>query len=320
MREKRSPILYTSISGKNIGSTAVYDGTVSGDTSLVPAISQDIRKYPYVENGILAEKIACRPELILCGGGHVSACTAAIAKMCNFAVTVIDEREDFANSERFPQCDRIMNLPFEAALKSISSQNAYYVIVTRGHKNDRECLESILTHDFTYCGMIGSHRKVELVLDHLYKSGYPKEMIARVHAPIGLDIRANTPEEIAVSIVGQMIQCKYSGFSGVEWDEPLIHALETLPPPYAVVTIVGKHGSAPRTTGARMIVTPDGRIISSVGGGFGEYEASLKAMELLTDKTTSAVRYNCWMNNEDASNAGMICGGTIDVLIQSVRE
>ncbi len=116
-----------------------------------------------------------------------------------------------------------------------------------------------------------------------------------------------------------MIQYKYSGCSGIEWDEPLIHGFETLSPPYAVVTIIDKHGSAPRTTGARMIVTPDGHIISSVGGGFGEYEASLRAVKLLKENNIPALRYTCRMNNEDASSAGMICGGTIDVLIQAIR-
>lgn len=298
---------------------AVVDDQIYGDASLVPTQLEADVKYPVVENGILAERIVSRPELILCGAGHVSVQTAAIARMCNFAVTVIDERKDFANPERFPGCT-VINLPFEVALERISAANAYYVIVTRGHLNDRECLEQILKKDFTYCGMIGSHKKVRLVFDHLLASGYSEELIRKVCAPIGLEIGANTPEEIAVSIVGEMIRHKYSGITGVEWDEQLINALETLPPPYAVVTIVEKHGSAPRTTGARMVVTDDGTIISSVGGGFGEYEASLKAIELLHQDGTQAVRYTCMMNNEDASAAGMICGGSIDVLIQTVRS
>ena len=320
LKENRSPLLFTAISGSHIGAMAVYDGDFYGDASLIPADFGKNAEYPYIENDILAERIVCRPELILCGGGHVSVQTAHIAKMCNFSVTVIDERKEFANFERFPVADRILNLPFDEALASISPQNAYYVIVTRGHLNDRECLEAILKRNFTYCGMIGSHRKVGLVFDHIRKEGYCEELLARVHAPIGLQIGANTPEEIAVSIVGEMIQCKYSGMTGVEWDEQLIQAIETQTNPYAIVTIVEKHGSSPRSTGARMIVSSDGTIISSVGGGFGEYEAYQKAMQLLNDGRVSAIRYTCRMNNEDASNVGMICGGTIDVLIQIIRS
>lgn len=320
LRERKSPLLFTAIEGDHIGASAVWDGEEYGDSDIIPASIDENASYPYIDQGILAERIVCRPELVLCGAGHVSVQTAAIAKLCNFSVTVIDERTEFANRDRFPSCDRILNLPFSEGIRSISASNPYYVIVTRGHKNDRECLEEILKHDFTYCGMIGSRRKVDLVFDHLRENGYPEELLSRVYAPIGLKIGANTPEEIAVSIVGQLIQCKYSGLSGVEWDESLIHAIETLSPPYALVTVVNKRGSAPRSTGARMIVTPQGQIISSVGGGFGEYEAFHHAVDLLNDRECSALRYTCKMNNEDASNAGMICGGTIDVLIQAIRN
>ena len=320
LREGKSPILYTAIEGDHIGASSVWDGEAYGDIDIIPASIDESASYPYIEHEILAERIVCRPELVLCGAGHVSVQTATIAKMCNFTVTVIDERTEFANKDRFPTCDRILNMPFSEAIQSISASNPYFVIVTRGHRNDRECLETILKRDFTYCGMIGSDRKVDLVFDHLRKNGYPEELLSRVCAPIGLRIGANTPEEIAVSIVGELIQCKYSGLSGVEWDEPLIHAIETLSPPYALVTVVNKHGSAPRSTGARMIVTPQGQIISSVGGGFGEYEAFHHAIDLLNDRKCSALRYTCKMNNEDASSAGMICGGTIDVLIQAIRN
>lgn len=320
LRKQKSPLLFTAIEGGTIGASAVWDGEAYGDSGIIPASIDENATYPYIERGILAERIVCRPELVLCGAGHVSVQTASVAKMCNFSVTVIDERIEFANRARFPSCDRILNLPFSEAIQSISASNPYYVIVTRGHENDRECLEAILKRSFTYCGMIGSHRKVDLVFDYLRKNGYSEELLSKVYAPIGLRIGANTPEEIAVSIVGQLIQCKHSGLSGVEWDEPLIHAIETLPPPYALVTVVNKHGSAPRSAGARMIVTPQGKIISSVGGGFGEYEAFHHAIDLLNNHDCSALRYTCKMNNEDASNAGMICGGTIDVLIQAIRD
>ncbi len=184
LRERRSPLLFTAIEGENIGSSAVLDGETYGNPMLISSQLDQTKQYPYFEGGILAERIVCRPELILCGAGHVSVWTAKIATMCNFSVTVIDERAEFANKERFPECDRILNLSFSEALESISSSNAYYVIVTRGHKNDRECLESILKRDFTYCGMIGSRRKVSLVFDRLRENGFSEKLLSKVCAPI----------------------------------------------------------------------------------------------------------------------------------------
>lgn len=320
LKENRCPLLFTGIDGPKIGKAAVLDeGKAFGDTSLIPVSFSLEKSFPYVENGVLIERIISSPELVLCGGGHVSMQTAIVASLCNYSVTVIDEREDFANKDRFPSADRIINLPFSEAFDAIHPSNAYYVIVTRGHRDDRLCLEHILHLPYTYCGMIGSRTKVKIVFDYLLEHGYTKEMIESVHAPIGLPIKAVTPEEIAVSIVGEMIQVKNSGLSGVEWDLPLRNAIETLSEPYAMVTLVSKTGSAPRSTGARMIVTRDGTVISSIGGGLGEFDATKRARQLLSDNTAEAVRYTCQMTNFEAESAGMICGGTVDVLIQLMK-
>lgn len=311
----RSPMLFTAIEGNRIGHTAVLDDeTVYGDPSLIRTAYVDA-ELPSVQDGILIERITTPPHLILCGGGHVSVYVSRIAKMVGFRVTVIDEREDFANPERFPDADSIINLPFVEALDTINDPNAYYVIVTRGHQFDRFCLETILKKPYTYCGMIGSRSKIAIVNEALLKQGYAREKIESVHAPIGLSIGANTPEEIAVCIVGEMIQVKNSKTRGSEWDQALCDAIETLREPYAMVTLITKKGSAPRSTGARMIVKRDGTIISSVGGGFGEFEAAQHAQEMLNNHA-NAKRYTCMMNNTDAASKGMICGGVIDILIQ----
>ena len=320
VRAGRSPLLFTGIEGDKLGKNALWDREQFGDPLLIPSSFSFDRKLPVVENGVLIERIVAAPELILCGAGHVSVQTAKVAKLCGFSVTVIDEREDFANRDRFGEADRILNLAFDAALEELAPSNAYYVIVTRGHRDDRACLERILQRPFCYCGMIGSRTKVGLVFDHLLQNGYSQDLLKRVHAPIGLAIGAVTPEEIAVSIVGELIQVKNGGTVGVEWDEALCHAVETLPKPYAMVTLVSKTGSAPRATGARMIVQPNGTIISSIGGGFGEYEAVEHAKRMLCSRATGAMRYTCHMTNDDAAKAGMICGGTVDVLIQIIRE
>ncbi len=318
IRSGRSPILFTSLSGSSMGVTALLDGDRSyGDESIIRPIPSDT-KLPVILDDVLVERISTPPHLVLCGAGHVSVYTAKIAKMVGFKVTVIDERGDFANSERFPEADAIVNLPYREALEAINDSNTYYVIVTRGHKDDNLCLETILNKPYAYCGMIGSKSKVQIVFNDLIARGYPKEKLNTVHSPIGLSIGANTPEEIAVCIVGEMIQVKNGSDRGCEWDATLCVAIESLRKPYAMITLIDKKGSAPRSTGARMIVKKDGTIISSIGGGFGEYEASVRAKEML-EHGPSVMRYTYRMNNTDAAESGMICGGTIDILIQIVE-
>ena len=318
IRSGHSPILFTSLSGSSMGVTALLDGDRSyGDESIIRPIPSDT-KLPVILDDVLVERITTPPHLVLCGAGHVSVYTAKIAKMVGFKVTVIDERGDFANSERFPEADALVSLPYREALEAINDPNTYYVIVTRGHKDDNLCLETILNKPYAYCGMIGSKSKVQIVFNDLIARGYPKEKLNTVHSPIGLSIGANTPEEIAVCIVGEMIQVKNGSDRGCEWDAALCGAIESLHKPYAMVTLIDKRGSAPRSTGARMIVKKDGTIISSIGGGFGEYEASVRAKEML-EHGPSVMRYTCRMNNTDAAESGMVCGGTVDILIQIVE-
>ena len=317
IRSGRSPYLYTAVDGPKIGMTAVKDGdSVIGERSLIP--EETLESLPVVKDGVLIERITTPPHLVLCGAGHVSVCTAKIAKMVGFRVTVIDDRTEFANRDRFPDADEIISLPFIEALDSVSDVNTYYVIVTRGHKDDRTCLETILRKPFAYCGMIGSKAKIKAVFDHMRASGYSDELLAKVHSPIGLSIGAETPEEIAVCIVGEVILVKNGAKRCTEWDDALLEAIETLREPYAMVTLIEKRGSAPRSTGARMIVKTDGTIISSIGGGFGEFEASERAGEMLKSGP-SVMRYTCKMNNTDAAQKGMICGGEIEILIQIIE-
>ena len=311
----RSPYLFTAIEGDRMGVTAVLDETrVYGDAALLRPIDRDTA-LPCVLDGVLCERITTPPHLILCGAGHVSVHTAKVAKLVGFDVTVIDDRAEFANSDRFPDADRILTEPFSEALERIRDANAYYVIVTRGHRDDRQCLEQILKKPYTYLGMIGSHSKIGVVFGYLMEQGFTQEQLNTVHAPIGLKIGAQTPEEIAVCIVGEMIQVKNSARRGSEWDAGLCAAIQDANAPYAMVTLIDKKGSAPRSTGARMIVFADGTTVSSIGGGFGEYEAAQHAVRMLREGERMK-RYTCSMNNREAADAGMVCGGTIDILIQ----
>src|SRR6202162_4207798 len=154
---------------------------------------------------IFVEPILPQPILYIFGGGHVSIALANAANTAGFAIGVVDDRESFANSERFPMAQEI-HTSFEEAFEKIKPTAAtYMVIVTRGHKDDMHVLRWAVSTSPRYIGMIGSKRKVISVYKALEKEGIPMETFAKVHAPVGLAIGALTPEEIAISITAELI-------------------------------------------------------------------------------------------------------------------
>jgi xanthine dehydrogenase accessory factor len=154
---------------------------------------------------IFVEPILPQPMLYLFGGGHVSIAVARAASAVGFAVSVIDDRETFANAERFPMAQQFFTTYEEAFERVRPSSSSYVCIVTRGHKEDMRVLAWAVRTDARYIGMIGSKRKVLSVYKALEQNGYRSEEFGRVYAPTGLEIGALSPEEIAVSIVGELI-------------------------------------------------------------------------------------------------------------------
>jgi xanthine dehydrogenase accessory factor len=157
---------------------------------------------------VLEPWAAANPLAIL-GAGHVSRATAQVAAIAGFDVLVLDDRPDFANAERFPFARTRVLQNFADALKDVpSGPGAFLVIVTRGHVHDADVLAQALRTRAGYIGMIGSRRKRDAVYDRLRGQGFTEADFTRVHCPIGLDIGAETPEEIAVSIVAELIQMR----------------------------------------------------------------------------------------------------------------
>ncbi|HKS81607.1 MAG TPA: XdhC/CoxI family protein [Candidatus Acidoferrales bacterium] len=154
---------------------------------------------------IFVEPILPQPMLYLFGGGHVSLAAARVAHQAGFGIGVVDDRETFANAERFPMAAEIHASYADAFEKMRPNPSSYIVIVTRGHKDDMRVLAWAVNTEARYIGMIGSKRKVLSVYHALEKEGYAAAKFERVHAPVGLDIGALTPEEIAVSIVAELI-------------------------------------------------------------------------------------------------------------------
>ena len=238
-------------------------------------------------------------ELVICGGGHVSQFVARIAKLVDFRITVIDDREDFVTEERFPEADKRICCPYDDIAQYLpKSDNAYYVVVTRGHSGDKKSVEAVLQRKFGYLGMIGSRKKVATTMESLKCQGYSKEQIESVHAPIGLAIGARTPAEIAVSIMAEIIQVKNNGTVSTMTSE-LASSME----PGTLCIILDKKGSSPRGIGSMMLVTKDG-ILGTIGGGLVEKTAIDYAKSV-----TSVCEKEYTLTNEESGGIGMICGG-----------
>jgi len=163
---------------------------------------------------VFIEPVEPAPDVYVFGAGHVGACLARMAHDTGFRIHVVDDREKFANAEHFPPgVDVIVDdIPSWLASHRLPA-TAYAVIVTRGHKHDLDALRALTAMNLRYCGLIGSKAKVRRIYDALREEGVSADALAHVHAPIGLDIGAITPQEIAVSILAELIAVKHGKIS-----------------------------------------------------------------------------------------------------------
>lgn len=161
---------------------------------------------------LFLEPLLPNPRLIILGCGHVGQALAKMASFVNFPLVTVDDRPDFANVRLFPDGTQVICADFSQALDQIQlTKNDYLVIVTRGHKSDRLCLEKVAGKELAYIGMIGSRRRIKGLFAELIQDGVEPKWLEKVHSPIGLDIGAETPEEIGVSILAEMIQVRRKG-------------------------------------------------------------------------------------------------------------
>jgi xanthine dehydrogenase accessory factor len=164
---------------------------------------------------VYIEPIEPSPELYVVGAGHVGYHLANLAHEVGFRVHVVDDREKFANRDRFPNAVEVVAEDIPAWIERTPlPQHAYVVIVTRGHTNDLEALRALAPRDLRYLGLIGSRAKVARIYDQLVADNIPTNVLKQVHAPIGLDIGAVTPQEIAVSILAELIAVKHGKVKG----------------------------------------------------------------------------------------------------------
>lgn len=156
------------------------------------------------------EEFKLSSDAYIFGGGHVALALEPILRHVDFTTTIIDDREEYANGERYPKAKKTLVCnSFDNCFDEIETdEDSYIIIVTRGHRGDLQVLREALKRPYAYLGMIGSRRKNQLLFDTLIEEGFTQEQIDTVHAPIGLDIKSETPEEIGVSIVAEIIQVR----------------------------------------------------------------------------------------------------------------
>ena len=282
------------------------------------------------EESVLAEVFKREHRLIVFGAGHVGYHLCHFASKVGFNTIVVDDRPYFANKEKFGDDIQVICNTFENAFEILDiHEEDYVIIVTRGHKHDKFCLEKILSLDeLNYIGMIGSKRRVKIMKEELIEEGYSKEKIENIYSPIGLNIGAVTPEEIAISILAEIISVKRIGKLAVknepikvsnscELNKDVLEALaKSQNEKMSLVTVISTKGSTPRKAGSKMIVYDSGKIIGTIGGGCAEAKIIKDAALMAGSKNLKIETID--MTGEIAEEEGMVCGGKMTVLIEAI--
>ncbi len=173
-------------------------------TDRLPTLAE--RPRPHAEGGVAYLPASPRRRLLIVGGGHIGQAVAKWAVDLDFDVWVVDDRQEYVNPERFPRAERLICGDIGQTLKELEiTPHTYCLIVTRGHNHDEEALYHLVDHGACYVGMIGSRRKIKLIFDDLEAEGISPESLAKVHAPLGIDIGSQTVPEIAISILAELI-------------------------------------------------------------------------------------------------------------------
>ena len=265
------------------------------------------------ERKIFVEQIHNGRRLVICGAGHVSMPAIRIAVMVGFEVTVIEDRTEFAQKAEAAGAHHVICKPFEEALEEIESDpGTAFVIMTRAHSHDIACLRKILNKPYSYTGMMGSRSRTGLIRSQLLEEGFDPLKVGQLHMPIGLPIGSRTPEEIAVSVMAELIQVINVQNAGEGFPEGMAEELAGLKneknPSVVLTMIVEKNGEAPRRPGTKMLVRKDGSFLGTVGGGYAEARILESASEMIREGSMKPRLVRISM-----TKGTMHCGGEITV-------
>ena len=309
----------------DIWTETVLEGERAGEKRLISGSGKADEKVEKTQEenapAVFRERVCRMPKLIICGAGHVSMPIIRIGKMLGFFVTVLEDRPGFADHARAAGADRVICDSFENGLESVEGDSdSWFVIVTRGHRYDTICLERILYKNYAYVGMMGSRRRVALVKDQLAEQGISREILEGVHTPIGLKIGAETPEEIAVSVMAEIIQMKSARAKGGGYSPELLDAIfEPDGRKRVLATIISRKGSAPRSVGTKMLIREDGTAVDTIGGGCVESEIIQKALLMMRMGTSGFQICRVDMTADAAEDEGMVCGGVVEVMLETME-
>ena len=276
----------------------------------------------------VCEPVMPKERLLVLGGGHIALPVCAFAANCGFEVHIVDDRPEFANRARFPDAADVVCDSFENGIRRFGvSPFDYVVVITRGHRHDADCLRVLLTGaEPAYLGMIGSRRRTKGLLEMLADEGFDTDLLGRICTPIGLDIGAITPAEIAISILSEVIAYKRKPEHGSpgrccadsDLELSTLAYLAENHDPKAIVTVIETKGSTPRGTGAKMAVSPLGKVTGSIGGGCSEAAVIHDAVRIIGTGRYKLVEID--LTGEVAESDGMVCGGTMLVLVEDACE
>lgn len=257
------------------------------------------------EGGEQVSRLAYPPHLVLFGGGHIAQALTPIAKACGIRTTVVDDRAEVLTYDHFPHGTELIHSPFtdlpQQRLERIAKP--YYCIFTHGHSADAECLSWAGTRKSAYIGMIGSRRKIEACKEVAHARGVSEEVLSTIHSPIGLEINAVSPAEIAVAIMAEIISVYRKDKSTIFVDSSLVERIAASRG--TVCRIVKASGSSPGKEGALMLVEGD-EVHGTVGGGEVERLAIEEAKRTVRPHL---VDYDL----SKGGGAGMVCGGAVTI-------
>ncbi len=276
----------------------------------------------------VTEPMLPQERLLVLGGGHIARQVGELAAKCGISAIVAGDRPDVGKHERFPLADQVICDSFETAIRSVRlTPYDYVVIITRGHRHDADCLRVLLPGVRpAYTGLIGSRRRVRGLMEMLSEEGYSTERMQEICTPIGLSIGAVTPQEIAVSILAELIAYRrlpeHSNGTRCCCDSDMelstLRYLAENHDPKAIVTVIETRGSTPREAGARMAVSPLGQVTGSIGGGCSEGAVIRDAVRIIGTGRYMTVDID--LTGDVAESDGMVCGGTMKVLSEDGTE
>lgn len=265
-----------------------------------------------------------KERLIILGGGHIGKCLSLMASMVDFDIVVVDDRPEYASKERLPKAGAVICDEFTEAIKSLRIGNADYVVIaTRAHRYDTDCVRAVLDGEMPYyAGLLGSRKRTAKMLSMLENEGYSPERLAQINTPIGLSIGALTVEEIAVSILAELIQYRRKNFkrkSGSHFlaeetfHENIAADIADNPRPQVLMLVYETEGSTPVKSGCFMTIDTEGKCTGTIGGGKGENIAITEGKKLIGSGQKKTIAVN--MTKDQGSDEGLVCGGIMKIAL-----